>query len=269
MKEEQRKQLSTICGVCNEPFSNVRGLSPSDFLKLKTCSSECSSKAKSLAKLASNPMKNPDVVSRNHAAKSASLAAGLWEATGPSLEGRARISQRMRTSNPSKVKKTVLRMVATRRARYTKEYLQSISQKGGKAAMLQHLQELAAGGYEKAHRFQPACNLRSLPVFTQLASLPAWAKDEVYFAGHPYEYPIVVSEDRRRAYFPDLYNKSRELIIEWDEVHHQKDLVRVRDAERTESLLAHNPRLRIVRIDEASLPADEADWLAHILALIE
>ena len=84
-----------------------------------------------------------------------------------------------------------------------------------------------------------------------------WAADNDFFDLHPYEFPVIISEVHRICFFPDYYNRSQNIIIEWDEKLHQTAARKTKDKRRDSLIRSIHPEIKIIRIAEQSFLEDE------------
>jgi very-short-patch-repair endonuclease len=74
--------------------------------------------------------------------------------------------------------------------------------------------------------------------------------DEIYYDTCPYEYPLIVSRTAQICYFPDFFNKTRNIVIEWDESAHKYGHRATKDKRRDSQIMRKYPGIKIIRIDE-------------------
>lgn len=100
-------------------------------------------------------------------------------------------------------------------------------------------------------------NDSSVDFFVKLQKIFDWDNDESYFEYHPYEFPLIISEKHKICFFPDYYNKTRNLIIEWDERYHNSKKCKTKDKRRDSLILNKIPKILIIRLPENSFNSDE------------
>lgn len=100
-------------------------------------------------------------------------------------------------------------------------------------------------------------NSSSISFFQELRKIFNWENDEDYFECNPYEFPLIVSIEKQICFFPDYYNKTKNIIIEWDERYHKSKKMITKDKRRDSLIKNKFPIMKIVRLPEENFHSND------------
>jgi hypothetical protein len=159
----------------------------------------------------------------------------------------------MTKNNPMKDKDTARRVAKTQRKNHNsnprlwrRKYVRS---------KFKHWIKLSEGKNIGAQKHNSNCS--SVEFFIKMKEVFNWKDDNDYFDGHPYEFPLVISKKNFICFFPDYYNKSKNLIIEWDEKSHLRSKQATQDKRRDSLILNKYPDVKIIRLPENNFSSYE------------
>jgi hypothetical protein len=255
--ERCRKALSFTCIECGTEIFNTDNQKPSFFLTRSVCSEDCRRQRIRKAKLASNPMKDKDVVQRMKQTR-------LERYQGKSLrspmskEERQRISDRMKQQNPMQDPLIAYKQGQIQRERHAAN--RSLWKERYREAKFSHFVAIAEAEEEGAIGPQRSgANPIATAFFRTLVEAMQWEEDEMYYDGSPYEFPLIISKAAKICYFPDFYNRTKGIVVEWDERAHKYGRRATKDKRRDSQIKKKYPEIIIIRLAE-----DIVDKIAYV-----
>jgi len=159
----------------------------------------------------------------------------------------------MINKNPMKNIKIAKKVGQTQKKRHNKNT--TMWKEKYRKAKFKHWIDLANGintGYQKHNT-----NCTSIDFFIKLKNEMNWLLDEDYFESNPYEFPLIVSEKYMICFFPDYYNKTKNIIIEWDERYHKSNKIKIKDKRRDSLIKNKFPDIKIIRLPENNFSSYE------------
>lgn len=157
-------------------------------------------------------------------------------------------------NNPMKDRKIAKRVGETQKGIHAKnrqywrhKYCQS---------KFQHWINLAEGK-ENVGGQRNRANQTAIDFFIKMRKEFGWEQDLDYFELHPWEFPLIISKEKCICFFPDYYNKSKNIVIEWDEPNHQKSKKASQDKRRDGIISNKFPETTITRLQENNFASDE------------
>lgn len=199
-------------------------------------------------------MKKPEVATRAHATRKRHFEEGLWSPHILTQEERENNRQYMLQNNPMKNPEAAKRCGATQRASHQQNPF--LWKEKYRAAKFSHWVKVAKGE-EVLGPQRCGANNTAVAFFELMRNTFNWEADDDFFDLHPYEFPIIISEAHKICFFPDYYNRSKNLIIEWDEKLHQTPARKTKDKRRDSLIRSIHPTIRIIRLVEQSFLENE------------
>jgi len=210
-------------------------------------------------------MKRTEVIAKGKATWKQRKSQGLYPQHLHTEEFKQQARERMLRNNPMKNSEVAHRNGESHK-RAHRENPTHWKEKYREAKFL-HFQRVAEG-LENLDPHRSGANVKATSFFISMRKQLGWCTDTDYFDKHPYEFPLVISTTNKICYFPDYYNVSKQLIIEWDERAHKYGSRKTKDLRRDAQIKTKYPGILIIRLPEELSEEEKMNKIREAVTLL-